>query len=200
MILSLLTPPGTSPVTLDEVKAQARVEVDDDDVLLQGFIDAATQYAERETQRAFIEQQWEMILDCFPHEGEIEIPLPPLISVDEIAYLNSQAVETPWDVSNYRVIAPAGPYAGKGRVVLRNGKAFPTGIINEAASIYVRFTAGYGTYPESVPQMLKTAIQVHVAEMYENRESTVLTGAVIQEVPFSVKNLLWPFVVEKFGL
>lgn len=200
MIMSLLEAPVGLPVALEDAKAHARVEVDEDDALIEGLIATATQHAEGYTQRALIRQQWELQLDAWPcSERWIEIPKPPLLSIDEIAYLDRNGDEQTWDAAQYRAISPQGPTCQKGRVVIKSGMRWPS-VLNEPASIFVRFTAGYGDYEPQVPEQILLAIKMLVAELYENRESTVLTGAVLQQVPFSVNNLLWPFVVDKFGL
>ena len=193
MMLSLLAAPDSLPITLEEAKDHARVEVDADDALITGLIGAATNYAEWYTSRALMPQEWELRLDTFPACRWIDVPRPPLISGEEVAYLDSSGVEQVFDAANYRVITVAGPFAEKGRIALREGKSWPTAA-REPASVFVRFTAGYS---EEVPEQAKTALREHVAELYENRESTVLTGAIMQEVPFSVNQLLWPFVVDK---
>lgn len=205
MVLSLLEAPAELPVTLAQAKAHARVEVNDDDALIQSLIATATEYAETYTQRALITQQWEMQLDGWPcRDRWIEIPKPPLQSIDEIGYLDRHGIEQVWDASQYRVITPQGPSSEKGRVVLKSGLRWPS-VVNEPSSVFVRFTAGYGDLGEyepssPVPEPILQAIKTHVAEMYENREASVLTGAVLQEVPFNVNALLWPYVVGKFGL
>lgn len=200
MYMSLLEAPEEMVVDLAEAKAHARVEVDDDDRLIQGLIATATQYAETYTQRALITQQWEMQLDAWPcSDRYIEIPKPPLVSIDEIGYIDRNGDEQVWDADSYRVIAPQGPTSQKGRLIIKSGQRWPT-ILNESSSVFVRFTAGYGAHGAQVPDAIVHAIKVHVAELYEQRESTILTGAVLQEVPFSVNNLLWPYVVDKFGL
>lgn len=199
MILSLVTPPAGAPITLAQAKAQARVEVDDEDALIGGYIAAAVEFAETYTNRALMPQTWDVMLDCFPHDDRwIELPKPPLQAVEAITYLDRNGDEQTWDDENYRVIAPSGPRAEAGRVLLRNGKTWPL-TLNEPAAVTVRFSAGYDEY-EGVPELIQTALLVHVAELYENRESTVLTGAIMQEVPFSVQHLLWPYVVGKFGV
>lgn len=193
MILNRITPPSGSVITLEEAKAQARVEVDEDDELIQSYIDAATEFAEYETGRAFLEQQWEMVLDRFPREPDFCMPKPPLISIDEISYLSPAGEEAVWDADNYRVIA-----GDEGRVLLRSGSLYPS-ITVEGSAVSIRFTAGYGDH-DRIPAGIRSAIRMLVAEMYENRESTVLTGAIMQEVPYGVKAQLWPFVVGKFGV
>lgn len=201
MDLSLIVPAATLPLSLEEAKQQARVEVDADDDLITRLIGTATEYAEAYTERAIMPQVWEALYDCFPSRSIIEVPRPPLISVDSITYLDSSGAEQTLSSAFYRVQVPRGPYAAKGKVILQPGRSWPAALRGPGA-VRVRFTAGYSDEYESagIPETLKSALAIYVAELYENRESTVLTGAVMQEVPFSVKTLLWPFVVDKFGV
>lgn len=201
-MMTLVLPPDGYPVTLEEAKAHARVEIDDEDALIEGFIASATEYAEQHTQRAFLDQEWELWLECFPRDERwIEIPKPPLKTVEEILYTDGNGDEQTLDAGLYRVLAPQGPKARKGMVLLLPGERWPSTARGEPDTVRIRFTAGYGDgYAGDVPQLIKDAIKVHVAEMYENRESTVLTGAILQEVPFSVNALLFPYIVDKFGV
>lgn len=197
-MISLVIPPAGTVVSLDEAKVQARVEVDQDDVLIQYLIDAATEAAQEFTQRAFLEQEWELWLPGFPSTKRyIQLPRPPLIEVNEVVYLDAQGVEQLLDeYSVYRVIAPTGPRAAKGQIVLNAGFSWPATLAVPDA-VKIRFTAGY----ELVPEPIKQAIKIHVADLYENRENTVLTGAVLQQVPFNVNAILMPYRVgEKFAI
>lgn len=90
MRLKLKTAPAKEPTTLDEAKSHLRVDGADDNALIGALITTARQLAERETKRAFITQTWRMYLD--KAEGEIEIPKPPLQSVESIRTMS--AVET----------------------------------------------------------------------------------------------------------
>ncbi len=197
-MISLLVPPTGTVVTLPEAKVQARVEITQDDVLIQYLIDAATEAAQEFTQRALLEQEWELWLPGFPsNRRPIELPRPPLIEVKEVVYLDTQGVEQALDeYSAYRVIAPQGPRAQMGQIVLNAGFSWPTTLASPDA-VRIRFTAGYDVVPEAIKQ----AIKVHVADLYENRENTVLTGAVLQQVPFNVHAILMPYRVgEKFAI
>lgn len=201
MLLSLVVPPASRPITLQEAKAHARVELDfeEDDLLIDGLINTALDFAETYTQRAIVAQTWDLMLDGFPSDcRHIEIPRPPLQAIQSITYLDAGGNEQVWSAEHYRVVAPVGPTAPQGLVLLKSGAAWPRALA-EPMSVTIRFEAGYGD-EDAAPQQIKTALLTHVAEMYENRESSVLTGAVLQETPFSVKQLLWPFVVGKFGL
>ncbi|HHI82152.1 MAG TPA: hypothetical protein ENJ99_03285, partial [Rhizobiales bacterium] len=52
----LLTPPAIEPVSLVEAKAHLKVEVSDDDSLIDGLITTARQHIERQTGKALIDQ------------------------------------------------------------------------------------------------------------------------------------------------
>lgn len=190
-LLSRTSEPMEAPISLDEAKAQARVEIDDDDALIEGFISAATEHAEWFTQRALVTQEWEWRLSCFPPGRILKLPKPPLQEVTEITYVDSKGDEQTWDPDDYRVLAPSGPHAGRGQLILKSARRWPFTRTSEPLGIIVRFTAGYGM-AAAVPQEIRSAIAMHVADLYENREST--------EVPPGVESQLWPFKIDKFGL
>jgi len=85
--LKLKTAPSAEPITLDDAKSHLKVDSADDNVLITAQITTARQFGERETKRAFITQTWKMYLDSAP--AEIEIPKPPLQSVESIKAISS---------------------------------------------------------------------------------------------------------------
>lgn len=194
---SRLVAPTDWPITVPEAKGQARIEVDEDDLLLTGLIRAGTDWAEWYTQRAFLTQVWELVMDRFPAQDERSIVLaqPPLQSVDLVTYIDRNGDPQTLDAEAYRVVRPEGERAPKGMIVLRQGESWP-GTVNEPACVTVRFTCGYGD-ASAVPQGIKDGLFLYVAERYENRENAVLTGATLQEVSFGVKTVLWPYRVDK---
>src|SRR5678809_194962 len=107
MALELITPPEETPVTLEEAKAHLRIDHDDDDVYVQGLIDAATGMVDGRygsLGRALEPQTWELVLDRFPcWPYHICIPLPPLLSVDSITYTDGDDVEQTIDSADYEV-------------------------------------------------------------------------------------------------
>ena len=87
MRLKLKTAPAVEPVTLTEAKNQLRVDGAEDNALITALITTARQLAERDTKRVFITQTWKMYLDSAP--AEIEIPKPPLQSVESIKTIST---------------------------------------------------------------------------------------------------------------
>lgn len=70
-----------------------------------------------------------------------------------------------------------GPYSGIGGVA-------------EALEYTIEYTAGYA--PGTLPEPLKHAILKTVAELYQNRENTVI-GTIVAELPLGAKQLLDPY-------
>lgn len=97
------------------------------------------------------------------------LPMPPLVSVTSLKYLDSDGVEQTYDAANY-IVSGVG---GRGRITLKSGSTWPTvGAYPEA--LRIRFVAGYVTVPEPIEQ----AILLDAAEaIATTAESSVLSGS-----------------------
>lgn len=129
------------------------------------WITAARREAERISLRAFVSQTWRLLLDSFPCEGEIELPLPPLSSVTAITYLDENGDSQTVDADTYVVDASG----AKGRVYLKYGESWPTTYCQPNA-VQIEFVAGYGE-PADVPEDFKSWILLNIGDRNENRES-----------------------------
>jgi uncharacterized phiE125 gp8 family phage protein len=191
--LKLFTPPIEEPVSVAEAKAHLRLDTSDEDALVGGLIVAARQWCEGYQNRAYVTQTWDLVLDrwsCEPDLDRIRIPLPPLQSVASLKYTDADDVQTTMPASEYLVDVASQP----GRLMLAYGRSWPTVTLRPAAAIEIRFTAGYGAAAE-VPETVKQAIKLLVGHLYEHREATSVQD--LSEVPFAVKALLgleriWP--------
>lgn len=189
----LVSSAAIEPLTVMDAKRQLRIEVDpeiegtggehpDNDYLAE-LIAAAREMFEARTGRALATQQWLLVLDSFPRrQGNdpwwdgvrqgamnmfdsynfIDLPKKPVLSVDSITTYNfggvaSVVVPTVYDVSLHQ-----------GRVMLRAGQMWPTGLRMNSA-VEVLYTAGYGEDPLQAPRMYRNLIQRIVAWWYENR-------------------------------
>lgn len=154
-----------------------------EDSLLTALIQAAREYAEGYQNRALITQTWELVLDDWPNEDYIDIPLPPLQSVTDIKYKDTAGDETTWDDANYIVDIDS----FLGRVALAYGCSWPSTALYPVAGIRIKFVAGYGL-ATSVPAVTKAAILLLIGHLYENREASMEKN--LNEIPFGVKALL----------
>lgn len=154
-----------------------------EDSLLTGLIQAAREYTEGFQNRALVTQTWELVLDEWPAEDYIDIPLPPLQSITSIVYKDTAGTEATMSTGDY--IVDVDSFVG--RVALAYGKSWPSATLYPYGGIRIRFVAGYGL-AVSVPQATKQALLLLIAAWYENREG--ISERSMQEVPFAVKALL----------
>tara|TARA_R110000868_G_scaffold29889_25_gene111156 strand:+ start:3717 stop:4304 length:588 start_codon:yes stop_codon:yes gene_type:complete len=186
--LTEATAPAAEPLSTAEAKAHLRVDVADDDDLIDRIIGAARRQAETFTGRALIGQTWDLDLDCFPG-WTIDVPKPPLQSVSQIEYLDADGVSQVLSSSLYRVDARRQP----GRITPAYGEVWPVtrGTTN---AVTVRFVAGYGAAGSDVPEDIRQAMLLIVGDLYEHREETI-TGTIVGRIPRSASALLHPYKV-----
>lgn len=191
MGLILITPPTIEPVTIVEAKAHLRVISSDDDTLISALIAAARMNVEGWLGRALIGQTWDLYLDEFPTDTfkGIEIPLPPLISIDSVKYDDTSGVEQTMNPSSYYVDVASQP---GWLVPTGSGASWPT-TIDAINSVRIRFTAGYVTNDSppvgSVPQDIKSGLLLVLGSLYEHRESQIV-GTIANKLPLGVEYLL----------
>lgn len=192
--MELTAAPGKRPLTIEEGKSHLNVTLDDDDDLIESYIDAAVSVVEAFTRRKLVDQTWKMhIRDGFDTDsrGRIEIPFAPLSSLSSIKYLDSAGASQTWASTNYDVVTPVGPHAMPAYVELAFGKSFPS-VRGAWNSVTIEYIAGYGDNSDDVPAAIRSAIRLLLATYYENRES-VIVGTIAQELPKVVEVLLMPF-------
>ncbi len=176
MALKLITGPVVEPVSLEEAKLHLRVDIADDDYLIDGLLRTAREYVEDVSGRALCTQTWELVADAWPGDTFV-LPKPPLQSVTSIKYTSDAGVEATFSSASYHVDTDSEP----GRVVLRSTASWPTVTLADINGIRVRYVCGYGATAGDVPQRYRQAIALLVGHWYENRESIVASGAMPKE-------------------
>jgi uncharacterized phiE125 gp8 family phage protein len=188
MGLKLVTPPAVEPVTLAEAKTHLRLDTAVDDSYVSALITAARERVELFLRRALITQVFEFTVDDFPaYDRAIDLPRPPLRSVEWIKYVDTSGVLQTVAPDTYTVDASSNEI---GRVALAWNRSWPFTRYTINA-VTVRFTAGYGEEPGDVPQAIRHAILIETANLYENREDTVV-GQAVNMLSVS-ERLLWPY-------
>lgn len=202
--LKVITPASDNsekPVSLAEMKAYMRVDVETDDAIINDFIDIATEAAKQYLGRSVMTETLELTLDRFgagvdeldrlgsgvhnttrqavmSYGNEIDLPFPPVQSITSIKTFSTDNSESTFSSSYYQLDETGG------RVYLNQGSTWPTSLRDREA-VKVRYIAGYGSAPQDVPLPIKQAIRQHVSYMYECRQSC--------ELPPSCKALLEPY-------
>jgi uncharacterized phiE125 gp8 family phage protein len=179
--LSVVTEPTSEPLTEKEAREHLRFAGDYETDLILALVAAARRYCETYTGRAFITQTLRLTLDCFP-ANEILLPRPPLASVTNIQYTDSDGDTQTVDSSTYVVDAAAVP----GRIALAYGEQWPTDAIEQIAAVRINYVAGYGDAAD-VPQTIKHAMRLLIEHWFIHRAAVDNVG---KEVAFAVKALL----------
>lgn len=188
MALRLITAPAQEPVNILDAKSHLRVDIADDDVVIDSCLAAAREYIETtELSAALITQTWELVLDAAPG-NTITFPRPPLQSVTSVTFTDVDGNDTVVDEDDYIVDADSWP----GRLVLKADKSWPSVTLPVIGGVVIRFVAGYGDAPAAVPMPIRQAILLLTGDFYENRENSIIMpgqNAAVQ-IPFAVKSLL----------
>ena len=179
------TRPAVEPVTLSEAKAHCRVDINDDDALIQNLIATARAYCEDILDVSMITTVWEARYDAFPM-WELTLPRPPMRpeTVTVVYRDEAGANHTITSTSGFQVDA----YATPGRIYPLYEGVWPA-VRGDENSVTVRWTAGYGTSGLAVPPTLRHAVMLLVAHWYGLGREPVTTGGVVS-VPTTFETLL----------
>lgn len=176
MGLSLVTPPAIEPVSLDDLKTHLRIFDSSEEGNVTRYAISARQTMESSRYPGLniclITQTWDFFLDAFPAIGDvIVVPKPPLQTVT-ITYTDALGNVTTMDPATYIVdnSPELGPGTGPARIGAVNG--WPAASLQAINGVRVRFVAGFGTTPDTVPMNLQIALMMLAGTAYENREAT----------------------------
>jgi len=186
MPLVLTAAPAAEPVSVSEAKDYLRVDSAVEDPVVASLILAARLHIEGALDIAMVTQSWTLVLDCWPEDGRVSIPLGPLKSVDSVKVYDSEDVAQTVSSESYVVdLSSLRP-----RLVRQAGAVWPTPG-RPANGIEIALTAGYGDTPDKVPQPIRQAVLMLVAHWYEQREPVVFETP--DELPHGVAELLKPY-------
>lgn len=180
------------PVTLLEAKQHLRVDITEDDALIERLIEVATDYAETYCDMTFMMCKYRMKLDAFPYT--IRLPRPPanegLLKIAggsvEIRYQPSDCDQplVVLDSSHYRYDCSASP----GCIYFACNDGWPADANMNQNAVEIDWWAGFGPSPKDVPAKVKHGILMLIGQYYERRLATEELSS--SEVPFGVRSLL----------
>lgn len=166
----MITQPTVEPVSVTELKAHLRLDFDDEDDLLEAYLQASREYFEARTGRTLHQTTLEWFTGSFPN-GPLYLPrATPLISVTGAWYTNSGGTETEWTGFVTDV------YGDFGNIRPPYGGTYPSFTAYPVNAVRVRYVAGIAnaspqTYPK---QTIRVAIMQLATGMYQNRESELI--------------------------
>jgi hypothetical protein len=202
--LGRLVDAAEEPVSLVSMKQYLRLENDADDEIVSDLISAARLVCEGLCDRSFITTTWKLTLDYLPFsvpggvlggsmggwpsrypgrvsldDGGIVLPMPPLIAVTSIVYVDQGGSSATLSPSS-AIVSPGTP----GRVYPAFGTYFPFAQ-PRASAVEIVYTAGYGPTAADVPRNVAQAVRMLAAHYYAHRSEQA-------PIPDAVANLLGP--------
>lgn len=188
-----LTKPAVEPITLPQAKAFLRVDIADDDDLIEGLIMTAREACESFIHGYLITQTWKVTLDAWPiDQSPVLIPIEPLQSLTSVTWEDETGVVTTMNAWN----GTSGDYIldldhEPPRLVLPPNQAWPGKSLWPVSPIQITGTVGFGATADSVPKSYITGMRMCIAHWYENRPAVESTGAVPKEVPMGAEYCWW---------
>lgn len=176
--------PAEMPVTLDQAKAQCRVDGDDEDALISALVAAAVDHLDGWSGvlgRALVTQTWRQEFDRFS-----PIMRLPLLArtISTIKWRDAAGDETALADGAYSVFVDA-----RGSYVRAEDEFVAPAGVTGPAGVSVEFVAG--TPASDVPPAIKAAILLLVGHWYVNREAA--SDGPLTAVPMAVDALIAPF-------
>lgn len=174
MSLKLITAPALA-LDLAQTKLDIRAQTGSvEDALITRLIRGAAARGEHETGRAFMDQEWELIIDAFP-DAEIRLDKPPVTSITSVKYIDASGTQQTLLSTAYALDADKLP----GYLFPALNTSWPA-TLDVANAVRVRFKCGYATTPallaEAAPG-LPDWLLVQVQTLYENRDLIELAKA-----------------------
>ena len=186
----VITAASTFPVSLTEAKSHLKVDTSADDTYITSIIKAATQLSEEYTNRFFIDTVIEQTCSSF---ADLQTLFKSKVSaVASVKYYDSDNSSQTLDSAIYDVQLNYEP----AQIQLADNQNFPS-ITKRNDAVVARYTVGYGAASD-VPEIIKQAILLTIANFYQNRNSVVV-GRIATELPMNVKWLLDTYKVQIVG-
>lgn len=179
MSLSRQSPPAALVITTDALAEHLRLPhaapETEQTTELTTLIRAATSALERRLDAAFIAQTWQWRTEVLT----APFPLTPVISVETVELVAPDGARATWTGWS---LAQGMPHP---HLIARSTPTLATDGYAE-----IRFTAGYGTTADALPEDLRQAVTLLAAHFYENREATTDSRT---PLPLGVASLLAPY-------
>ena len=183
--LEINTAAAGEPFTLDGLKDHLRVDIAEDDGVLESKAKAARAWVEAFTGRQLMKVTYDYHLDDWPDPADcaIEFPVTPLLSVSQIDYVDGDGNTQTLATTVYTVDTSTEP----GRVYLAPDQSWPS-VRGQRKAITITFVAGYnaGTVAQqqaAVPNELLEGLYLKTEALYDDNAEALKAAEMV----------LWPW-------
>jgi uncharacterized phiE125 gp8 family phage protein len=168
--------PANEPVSLSDAKVHLEYTGTAKNAYITSLIKSARRICEGYSGLSFVTQTRQIKMDIFPSNGAfILVPYGPVQSIESFTYLNDDGTTTTM-VENTDFIADYHSSVCRLFAVDENGEidSWPTDLRDRPQAITISYVAGYDeAINEPLPELVKQAILLQVASMFENRQDEV---------------------------
>jgi uncharacterized phiE125 gp8 family phage protein len=151
-------------VTLDDLKSQVHITHDVQNATLTAYLEMATKYAEDYQRKSYINQQWELTLDCIP-VAPLKLLRGPVTQLLSVKVYDSENNETDVDLSNFYLETSHHP----AKLILTEDGEWPSVTLRSVGGVKITYSTGYGVDGTNVPSEVKHAIKLFAAFADDNR-------------------------------
>ncbi len=179
-----LSLPAAEPLTVAEAKDHLRIPVDvtDFDSQAAALIEASRYYLEENHSVKLVKQDVELILQCFPREDRIRIPVWP---VQAINYITWRAADNTAGSMDPAIDYDVRIYRKPAEVVLRFAKIWPPIVLATADPVAIGLTVGFlsGSSPELLPMpgTVKQAMKLLIDHWYRNGSDVTIGSLMVSK-------------------
>ena len=174
--LVLATNPTTKVVSVTDVKSHLRIDTSDEDALLGLYIDAATEMAENFCGRHFITHEYKLYFDSVTSIASLVYPDCVLDSVNPVNWIDANGD------TQASLEAHIDAYSNPSIAYLNSGFVSST-LKSDASNVFwFEFKTGFGDTSADIPEAIKQAIKLIVADMYYFREDRKRTFPMTSEI------------------
>lgn len=129
--------------------------------------------------------------------GVIFFERAPVLSVDSVQYYDTTNTLQTWPTGDYYQFGIFTPVSGglnpdpmQAGIALNATQGPWPSLFERPDAVQIKFTAGYGTTPDCVPQTLRHAMRLTVKHFYDNRDAFVIGSGASIELPQGLNDLL----------
>ena len=188
MNVDVTSPPTVEPIRIDDARQHLRVDLTEEDGLIDAAIRAARSRAENFLRRSIMTQTVKLTCSGF-YGPNMALLRGPVQSITQVQYKDpTDGSLTTWDSANYQLVRSVQPE----RIAPAYGLTWPVTRADYDA-VEITYVTGYGDDPVDVPGDILAAIKLLIGHFFENREDEI-TGTIVSKVTLSADRLLMPYV------
>lgn len=178
----------TQLISTADAKLFLKVDINDDDDVINSLVKAATESAQEYTNRFFLETTLEQYGTTFADIRNLF--KSPVSEITHVKYYDTDNVQQTLSTSVYQVTPAIEPST----LMLKVDQSYPD-VADREDAVLVKYNVGYGTATTDVPYAIIQAVYLTIGHWYQNRQEVVV-GRIATEIPMGAKYLLDQYKVQ----